>query len=226
VSRPDDSAPDLPPDLTEIDRALAALDDALEEVENAPPSRKRKANENRERAAAALGEARAVADDIMKDIAGALPRGEETLSPDERGQAQGQAHKQQALGERAQELARDAARRLGRMPGLEDAEGDLRGAAGDMQKASEHLGRSEAKQAQGAEKDAADRLAKLRDTLQERTMGTEGAGRQNRDPVRISGADDSQAPRAWRQELMDAMKEKAPDRFRDDVRRYYEELVR
>jgi len=217
---------DLGEARTEIDRALAALDDALEEVENAPPPRKRKDNDNRERAAAALGEARAVADDIMKDIAGALPRGEETLSPDERGQAQGQAHKQQALGERAQELARDAARRLGRMPGLEDAEGDLRGAASDMQRASEHLGRSEAKQAQGAEKDAADRLAKLRDTLQERTMGTEGAGRQNRDPVRIPGADDSQAPRAWRQELMDAMKEKAPDRFRDDVRRYYEELVR
>ena len=39
-------------------------------------------------------------------------------------------------------------------------------------------------------------------------------------------ADDSAAPRAWRQELLDAMKEKAPERFRDEVRRYYEELVK
>ena len=53
-----------------------------------------------------------------------------------------------------------------------------------------------------------------------------GGGRQSRDPVRIPGADESAAPRAWRQELLDAMKEKAPERFRDDVRRYYEELVR
>ena len=44
--------------------------------------------------------------------------------------------------------------------------------------------------------------------------------------VRIPGADESTATRAWRQELMDAMKEKAPERFRDEVRRYYEELVR
>ena len=53
-----------------------------------------------------------------------------------------------------------------------------------------------------------------------------GGGRQSRDPVRIPGADESTAARAWRQELLDAMKEKAPERFRDDVRRYYEELVR
>jgi hypothetical protein len=59
--------------------------------------------------------------------------------------------------------------------------------------------------------------------MQERSMG---GGKQQRDPVRIPGADESAAPRAWRQELLDAMKEKAPERYRDDVRRYYEELVR
>jgi len=59
--------------------------------------------------------------------------------------------------------------------------------------------------------------------MQDRSMG---GGRQRHDPVRIPGADESSAPRAWRQELLDAMKEKAPERFRDEVRRYYEELVR
>ena len=53
-----------------------------------------------------------------------------------------------------------------------------------------------------------------------------GTGKQHHDPVRIPGADESNAPREWRQELLDAMKEKAPERFRDEVRRYYEELVR
>ena len=73
------------------------------------------------------------------------------------------------------------------------------------------LKKCESKQASGAERDAADRLAKLRDSMQERSMSS---SRQHRDPVRIPGADESSAPRAWRQELMDAMKEKAPERFR------------
>jgi hypothetical protein len=59
--------------------------------------------------------------------------------------------------------------------------------------------------------------------MQERSMS---GSRAKHDPVRIPGADESTAPRAWRQELMDAMKEKAPERFRDEVRRYYEELVK
>jgi hypothetical protein len=59
--------------------------------------------------------------------------------------------------------------------------------------------------------------------MQERTMGS---AEKHRDPVRIPGADESSAPRAWRQELLDAMKEKAPERYRDEVRRYYEELVK
>ena len=92
-----------------------------------------------------------------------------------------------------------------------------------MRQAAEHLRKSEAKEASGAERNAAERLAKLRDNLQERSMG---GGKQQRDPVRIPGADESSAPRAWRQELLDAMKEHAPEHFRDDVRRYYEELVK
>ena len=30
----------------------------------------------------------------------------------------------------------------------------------------------------------------------------------------------------WRHELMEAMREKAPERYREEVRHYYEELVR
>ncbi len=109
------------------------------------------------------------------------------------------------------------------MPGLENAEGELKSAAGRMRQAAEMLKRSESKSAAAAERDAADRLAKLRDSMQERSMG---GSKPRHDPVRIPGADESTAPRAWRQELLDAMKEKAPERFRDEVRRYYEELVK
>jgi hypothetical protein len=53
-----------------------------------------------------------------------------------------------------------------------------------------------------------------------------GSGRNTREPVRIPGADDSRAPREWREDLMEAMREQAPERYREEVRRYYEELVR
>ncbi|MEA2698104.1 MAG: hypothetical protein QOI66_2375, partial [Myxococcales bacterium] len=131
--------------------------------------------------------------------------------------------RQGTIGNRTDETADEVAKKLGKLPGLEKAEGELKGASTRMRQASELLRKSETKQAAGAERDAADRLAKLRDSMQERSMG---GSKQQHDPVRIPGADESTAPRAWRQELMDAMKEKAPERYRDDVRRYYEELVR
>jgi hypothetical protein len=50
--------------------------------------------------------------------------------------------------------------------------------------------------------------------------------RPSREPVRIPDANAYQAPREWRHELMEAMREKAPERYREEVRHYYEELVR
>ena len=57
-------------------------------------------------------------------------------------------------------------------------------------------------------------------------MGKRQSGRNQREPVRIPGADEIKAPREWRQELLEAMRERAPERFREEVRRYYEELVK
>ncbi len=176
-----------------------------------------------EKSAEAVGEARGLAQEIADDLDKIVPRPSDTMSPAEREQAKQQAERQGAIGDRTDETADEAARRLGKMPGLEKAEGELKSASERMRQAADMLKRSESKSAAAAERDAAERLAKLRDSMQERSMG---GSRQRHDPVRIPGADDSAAPRAWRQELLDAMKEKAPERFRDEVRRYYEELVK
>jgi hypothetical protein len=208
----------------EAERAASSLDRASEHMGDGTeePGRKRRSR-SRPADVEAVGEARAVAQEVADDLAKILPRASEMMSAEEREQARAQAERQNAIGNRTDEAADEAARRLGKMPGLEKAESDLKAAGARMRQAAEMLKKSESKPAAGAERDAADRLAKLRDSLQERTMGT---GKQQHDPVRIPGADESTAPRAWRQELMDAMKEKAPERFRDEVRRYYEELVR
>jgi hypothetical protein len=208
----------------EAERAASSLDRATEHMgEGDEGGRKRRGRASRPGDVEAVGDARAVAQEIAEDLEKILPRASEMMSPEDREQARRQAEQQNAIGNRTDEAAAEAAKRLGKMPGLEKAESDLKGAATRMRQAGDMLKKSESKPAAGAERDAADRLAKLRDSLQERTMGT---GKQQHDPVRIPGADESTAPRAWRQELMDAMKEKAPERFRDEVRRYYEELVR
>jgi hypothetical protein len=222
----------------EAERAASSLDRAAEHLGESAQNgdgddeggggrkrgRVRRGDAERDKAnAEAVGEARTIAQQIADDLDKILPRPSEMLSPEEREQARGQADRQGAIGSRTDETAGEAERRLGKVPGLEKAESELKGAAARMRQAAELLKKSESKSAAGAERDAAERLAKLRDSLQERQMGS---GQQHRDPVRIPGADESTAPRAWRQELMDAMKEKAPERFRDEVRRYYEELVR
>ncbi len=212
---------DLAEAKDEADRAAASLDSATEHLDEGGAPRRKQAQARD--ISQDLGEARALAQEIADDIQQLLPKAEEMLSPQERERARAQAERQGAIGERTEETAREAARRVGKMPGLEKTQDELRDAAEQMRQAAGHLRRSEAKQAGGAQRNAAERLAKLRDTMQERSMG---GSKNQRDPVRIPGADESSAPRAWRQELMEAMKEKAPEHFRDDVRRYYEELVR
>jgi hypothetical protein len=223
---------DLAEAKAEAERAANNLDraaDHLQEAGQAAPGgegkrgKRKGADADREKSAEAVGEARGLAQEIADDLEKLLPRPQETMSPQDREQARQQSERQGAIGQRTDETAGEAARRLGKMPGLEKAEGELKSAAGRMRQAAEALKRSESKSAATAERDAAERLAKLRDSMQERSMGS---SRAKHDPVRIPGADESAAPRAWRQELLDAMKERAPERFRDDVRRYYEELVK
>ena len=211
---------------SEAERAESSLERAgehLDEMAQARRARHGATEPEKDKRAEAVGEARGLAQEIADDLAKLMPKGSETLTPEQREAARAQAEKQGAIGKRTDELAEEAARRLGKMPGMEKAASDLKGAGARMREAGESLRRDESKPAATAERDAADRLAKLRDGMQERTMGS---AERHRDPVRIPGADESSAPRAWRQELLDAMKEKAPERYRDEVRHYYEELVK
>ena len=211
---------------TEAERAEGSLERAaehLDEIGEARRARRPTSEPERDKRADAVGEARALAQEIADDLKKAQPRASDTMTPQDREAARSQAERQAAIGKRTEDVAGEAERKLRGMPGMEKTEGELKGASQRMRQAGESLRRDDSKGAATAERDAADRLAKLRDSMQDRPMGS---SRGRHEPVRIPGADESTAPRAWRQELLDAMKEKAPERFRDEVRRYYEELVR
>ncbi len=171
-----------------------------------------------------MGEAGALAQEISAALEKLVPNAADRMSPEQAGRGKNMAQRQSSLQERSEDLAKEAAKKAGQVPGMDKAESDLKGAAGQMQESGADLQRGDAKEGTVKARDAADRLAQLREGMKK----GQPMGRSNKhqDPVRIPGADDSKAPREWRQELMDAMREKAPDRFRDEVRRYYEELVK
>jgi hypothetical protein len=52
-------------------------------------------------------------------------------------------------------------------------------------------------------------------------------GRGNKaEKVEIPEEDPNAAPREFRKDVMDAMKQGAPDRYKDQNKKYYEELVK
>jgi hypothetical protein len=54
----------------------------------------------------------------------------------------------------------------------------------------------------------------------------EGNGRDPREKVEIPDEESFQAPKEFRKDLLDAMKQGAPEKYQEQVKRYYEELVK
>jgi hypothetical protein len=170
-----------------------------------------------------MGEAQKIAQELQADLDKLVPRPEDAMSQAQRERGRSLGERQGSLEQRAQQMAEEMGKKSSLIPGADKTGDELKQIGQQMGEASGDLNRGSAREGAGKAQDAADRLAKLRDQMGRRQMG----GNQSKhEPVRIPGADESKAPREWRQELLDAMREKAPERFREEVRRYYEELVK
>jgi hypothetical protein len=175
-----------------------------------------------------------------------FPEPGQVLSPEQMAQVQRNQKRQQqleqqarALGQKMDALSQDVPLFGGESRGqLENARGEMDKAVGQMQ--GGHL-----PGAASAERRAADELGRLRESLERASQGGGGSlplplaggrgsgGRdngqagatQNRD-VQIPQSDKNRAAPRFRQELMEAAKQKAPQNYEDAVRRYYEELIK
>jgi hypothetical protein len=170
-----------------------------------------------------VGDALGLARELAADLNRLVPRGSDVMSAEQRARTEGLSQRQSSVEERTRGLSRDLKGRTESTPGAEDAAKDLQEIADQMRQAGDDLRQGSAHEGAGRSEEAAQRLARLRQSLGRKSV--EGS-RASREPVRIPDADASKAPREWRQELMEAMREKAPEKFRDEVRRYYEDLVR
>ncbi len=170
-----------------------------------------------------MADAAKLAEELAADLDALAPRPETAMSPAQRERGRGLGERQGSLEQRTRELSEEMRRRAGQVPGGDKAGLDLESIAGQMGQAAGDLARGGAKEGAGKASDAADRLAKLREAMGRRQIGSSQC---RNEPVPIPGADDSKAPREWRQELLEAMRERPPERFREEVRRYYEDLVK
>ena len=170
-----------------------------------------------------VDDASVLARELAADLARMIPRGGEVMSLDQRSRTRNLGQRESGIEEKTRGLSRDLGGREESVPGAEQAKAELEEIADQMRQTGDDLGQGSAHEGAGRAGEIADRLAKLRQNMGQKP--SEGS-RASRDPVRIPEADESKAPREWRQELMEAMRERAPEKFRDEVRRYYEELVK
>ena len=119
----------------------------------------------------------------------------------------------------------------------------------EMRRAGQALGREGLRNARGSQQQALQKLQDLRKALEQMGEGDSGSGglplplsggaqsggseegggdgRGGReDKVKIPGAEEFRVPDAFRKDILDAMREGAPDEWEGEVRRYYEELVK
>ena len=129
--------------------------------------------------------------------------------------------RQQATRKRAQDLSKPE----GMPPGFGDG---IKEAGRHMERAEEHLRGHSARDASGEESQALDKLSQLKDQLQHerRPREQQGSAGLDKEPVKIPGADAFRAPKEFRQDLLEAMKRQAPREYKEQVKRYYEELVK
>ena len=170
-----------------------------------------------------IEDAAGVARELAADLDRLVPRGADVMSAEQRARGRALGQRQGSVEERARALVHELGGRDEAAPGAARAAAELEEIAGQMRRTGQNLEEGAAREGAGRATEVAERLAELR-----RSMGRAAStgARASREPVRIPDANAYQAPREWRQELMEAMREKAPERFRDEVRRYYEELVR
>jgi hypothetical protein len=152
------------------------------------------------------------------------------------------AQEQKGLQKRAQKLRSEMEEVAQMAPLFGDEAMQQMGEVGQrMGEAAQRMDAREAGKAHGEQKAALDQLQQLQENL--RKQGGKGRGRglplpmqaggrqqgfgdDPREKVEIPDADQHQAPKEFRKDLLDAMKQPAPEKYKDQVKRYYEELVK
>jgi len=188
-----------------------------------------------------------LAREVSDALSSLFPRPGSQLSQAERQQLQQLSKDQRDLEQRAQGLSEQLEQMQQLAPVFDqEAMNQLEQVAGRMGQAGERLEGQDARRGHGEQRAALDGLGRFQEQMQQRGQGKggkgiplplmaggmpggrrEGSGRGlSNEQVEIPDEDDFQSPREFRKDLLDAMKQGAPERYREQLKRYYEELVK
>ncbi|MEN9796740.1 MAG: hypothetical protein RL653_436 [Pseudomonadota bacterium] len=211
---------------------------AMDEVFKNPPEARAQTKRNAER----LHQDAKTLREVNEKLEQLFPSPAQALSEQDKQKLKQLADKQQGLKKQAEQL-RQQMEELGEKAPIFDpeAQAQVQGAAQRMEQAAKKLEAKDAPRGHGEQRAALEQLQKLQQQLQQQGQGSkrgglpmplraggqrQGGNGRNREKVEIPDADQFQAPREYRKDLLDAMKQGAPDRYKDQVKRYYEELVK
>ena len=200
----------------ELDAALAddprspwaqATSDALDSVERAHP----------------------LAEKLVDELEDLTPSPDRILGDDDKRRLEALRRRQGMNHDRARRLA-DKAKGADGLPG--DAGQAISRRLGQattpMSQAEKRMGAKDPSGARDEARGAAEALERARQEAQKaaRQAQSQGDPTMGDEPVRIPGADEYKAPEKFREQLLEAMKKRPPSGYDDQVRRYYEELIR
>jgi hypothetical protein len=188
--------------------------------------------------------------EIRDTLAQLFPDPKQVLSPSEQQKLEGLAKRQNELEQKAGDLQRKLGELMQKAPVFPPtAQGQLGESRGHMGQAASELGQKNPQRGHGEQELALDALSRFQKGLEDaakrgKGQGGSGAGfpypfgdtgegeesGDGRDPARekvnIPGAEAYKVPEEFRKDLLDAMKQGAPERYKGEVQRYYEELVK
>ncbi|MCP3100589.1 DUF4175 family protein [Myxococcus sp. K15C18031901] len=180
--------------------------------------------------------------DVNRQLQSLFPPPGSQMSQQDRQQLQQLAQQQQQLEQRAQGL-RQQMEEMEQMAPLfgEEAAQQMEGVGQRMGEASQRMQGKDPGRGYGEQQAALEGLRQFQQQMQQGQKGGKGglplprgmsgrqrgnSGRDPREKVELPDEDAFQAPKEFRKDLLDAMKQGAPEKYREQVKRYYEELVK
>ncbi len=210
----------------------------LDEVFQNPPEVRRQSRELSERL---KGDARKV-NDINQKLAQLFPQPGSMLSEQDQKRLQKLAQEQKSLERKAQSLERRMEEISQMAPVFgEQAQEQMSQIGERMADAAQRMEGRDVSRGYGEQKAALEQLQQFQRQMQQSKSGKgkrgglplpmfagrrSGWGSHDQEKVEIPDEDQFQAPKEFRKDLLEAMKQGAPDKYRDQVKRYYEELVK
>ncbi len=180
--------------------------------------------------------------EVSQKLQSLFPEPGSQLSQQERQQLKKLAEQQQQLEQKAQGLRQQMEEMQQLAPVFGQEAGEQMEQIGQrMGEAAQKMGGQDPSRGYGQQQQALEGLKHFQQQMKQSQQGQgqgglplpmgmggrrEGNGMDPRDKVELPDEDAFQAPKEFRKDLLDAMKQGAPERYREQVKRYYEELVK